>query len=183
MGLEAKTRNRRIYAYCAQQARRILGPMHGSLRPRPCRTENETRCSTVAKGLILRGGRLFSPSRGDPHRDGTTILRIEFAGRGTMSMLHRASQFVAIALAIVILGLPLSACLTSAAKVSAEQRECCQKMAGLCETSVMPSSHSCCQHTVSRQAIAVSKVQRNDAGSAVATLAEALPPVPHLIVR
>ena len=103
------------------------------------------------------------------------LPRFEFAGRGTMNMVRRAAQFVAIALSFVILALPLSACLTSAANVSQEQRECCQKMAGRCETSVMPSSHSCCQHPVSRQAIVVSKVQRNDAGSAVAMLAESAP--------
>ena len=100
-----------------------------------------------------------------------------------MRVLRRVSQFVAIALAIVIPALPLSACLTSAAKVSAEQRECCQKMAGRCETSVMPSSHSCCQHPVSRQDMATSIVQRNDAGSAVAVLAEGVPVLPQLIVR
>jgi len=98
-----------------------------------------------------------------------------------MSTLGRASQFVAIGLAIVILALPLSACLTPAAKESVEQRECCQKMAGRCETSVMPSSHSCCQHPVSRQAVTVSKVQRNDAGSAVVMLAEAVPALLQLI--
>src|SRR6266700_2770981 len=100
-----------------------------------------------------------------------------------MNMLPRASQFVAIALAIVILALPLSACLTSAAKVSQEQQECCRKMAGRCETSVMPSSHSCCKHPVSRQHMATSKVQRNDAGSAVAMLADGVPVLPQLIVQ
>ena|SRR5437867_3691248 len=100
-----------------------------------------------------------------------------------MNMLPRASQFVAVALAIVILAVPLSACLTPVAKVSQEQRECCQKMAGRCETSVMPSSHSCCQHPVSRQAITVSRVQRNDAGSAVAVLADSFPVLPQLIVQ
>src|SRR5205823_6572213 len=102
------------------------------------------------------------------------LRRSELAGRGTMNMLPRASQFVAIALAVLILALPISACLTPAAHMSNEQQECCRKMAGRCETSVMPSSHSCCQHPVSRQAIAASKVQRSDAGSAVA-LAEAAP--------
>ena len=100
-----------------------------------------------------------------------------------MNMLRRASQFVAIALAIVIPALPLSVCLTSAAKVIAEQRECCQKMAGRCETSVMPSSHSCCQHPVSHQAIAVSKFQTNDVGLAVAMVAETAPALQQLMVR
>jgi len=105
----------------------------------------------------------------------------KFAGRGRIHMLHKMSQLVSIVLAVVILALPLSACLTSAAKMSLEQRECCQKMAGRCETSVMPSSHSCCQHPVSRQAIVASKVQRSDADSAVVMLAEAAPTLPQVI--
>jgi hypothetical protein len=100
-----------------------------------------------------------------------------------MTMLRKASQFVAIGLAIIMLALPLSACLTPVATVSQEQRECCQKMAGRCETSVMPSSHSCCHHPVTRQDMASSKVQRNDAGLAVAVLAQGVPVFPQLIVR
>src|SRR5947207_852209 len=111
------------------------------------------------------------------------LPRFEFAGRGTMNILRRAAQFVALVLAVVILGLPLSACLMPTAKVSVEEQECCRKMAGRCETSVMPSSHSCCQHPVSRQDMAASKVRRNDAGSAVAVLAEGVPVLPQLIVR
>src|SRR5438132_13030903 len=99
-----------------------------------------------------------------------------------MVTVRRLAQFVAIALTTIILALPLSACLIPAQQMTVEQRECCQRMAGRCETSVMPSSHSCCQHPVSRQAIVVSKVQRNDAGSAVAMLAESAPAL-QLIVR
>src|SRR6266700_2432860 len=100
-----------------------------------------------------------------------------------MNTLRRASQFVAVALAGLILALPLSACLTPTAQMNKEQQECCRKMAGRCETSVMPSSHSCCQHPVSRQDMATSIVQRNDAGSAVAVLADVVPVLPQLIVR
>src|SRR5881227_1886651 len=100
-----------------------------------------------------------------------------------MNILRRVSQFVAIALAIVMLALPLSACLTPVAKVSQEQRECCQKMAGRCETSVMPSSHSCCQHPVSRQALTASKIQRSDFGLAVVVLREAASLLPQVITR
>src|SRR5204863_3050274 len=87
----------------------------------------------------------------------TAFSRLKFAGRGRIDMLHKMSQLVSIVLAVVILVLPLSACLTPAAKMSLEERECCQKMAGHCETSVMPSSHSCCQHPVSHQAVIASK--------------------------
>jgi hypothetical protein len=102
---------------------------------------------------------------------------------GRITMVRRVSQLVAVALTIVIVALPLSACLTSAAEMSKEERECCKKMTGRCETSVMPSSHSCCQHPVSRQAIAVSRVQMNDSVSAIVMLAEAIPVLPELIVR
>ena len=150
--------------------------------PRACRAENETSCRAIAKCLKIMRSRLSQSILEPTPQVEEWLPRFEFAGRGTMNMLRRASQFVAITLAIVIPALPLSACLTSAAKVSQEQRECCQKMAGRCETSVMPSSHSCCQHPVSRQAMAASKVQRNDAGSAVAMLAESAPAL-QLIVR
>ena len=96
-------------------------------------------------------------------------------------MLRRASQFVSITLAVVILALPLSACLTPAAQMSKEERECCQKMAGRCETSARPSSHSCCQHPVSHQALTASKIPRNDVGLAVGLLPEAALPLPRAI--
>jgi hypothetical protein len=93
----------------------------------------------------------------------------QFAGRRTMSMLGRALQFVAVVLALVVSASPLSACLASAAQMSAE-RECCRKMVGLCNTAVMPSSHSCCQVPVSQSVLTASKVQRNDFISPAALL-------------
>ena len=107
----------------------------------------------------------------------------KFAGRGRIHMLQKMSQLVSIVLAVVILALPLSACLTSAAKMSLEQRECCQEMAGQCETSVMPSSHSCCQHPVSHHAVTASKIQRNDFGSVVTGLREAASLLPQVFTR
>ena len=181
MGRKVETWNRGVHADRAEQARRIFGPVHGSMWPRARRAENETRGRAIAKCLNIIRVASLDP-RGDPQGE-EWLPRFEFAGRGTMYMLPRSSQFVAIALAVVIPALPLSACLTSAANVSQEQRECCQKMAGRCETSVMPSSHSCCQHPVSRQDMATSKVQRNDAGSAVAMVAEGVLALPQLIVR
>ena len=127
------------------------------------------------------GKACFSAGQAAP--EGEQLSRLKFAGRGRIDMLHKMSQLVSIVLAVVILALPLSACLTSAAKMSLEQRECCQKMAGRCETSVMPSSHSCCQHPVSHQAIAVSKFQTNDVGLAVAMVAETAPALQQLMVR
>ena len=90
-----------------------------------------------------------------------------------MVTVRRLAQFVAIALTTIILALPLSACLIPAQQMTVEQRECCQKMAGRCETSVMPSSHSCCQHPASPQAVTACKIQTNDFAPVVAQIIQA----------
>ena len=100
-----------------------------------------------------------------------------------MNMVRRALQFVSIALSIIVVPLPLLACLTSVAEMSPEQRECCEKMAGRCEMSAMPSSHSCCQHPVSQQTAVASKVQRHDYGLVVTVLVEVTPSLPRIISR
>ena len=97
--------------------------------------------------------------------------------RGKMNMVRRASQFVSIALSIIVVALPLLACLTSFAEMSPEQRECCEKMAGRCEMSAMPSSHSCCQHPVSPHTANSSRIQSSDFGLAITMLAEAPSPL------
>jgi len=101
--------------------------------------------------------------------------RKQFAGCGRINMVHRASQFVSIALSIVVVALPLWACLTSFAEMSPEQRECCEKMAGRCEVSAMPSSHSCCHHPASPHTATASRMQSGDFGSAITMLAAASP--------
>ena len=109
-------------------------------------------------------------------------LRMKFVGRGRIDMLRRVSQLVSIVLSAIVFALPISACLTPSADMSMEQRECCEKMAGRCEISVMPSSHSCCQHAVSRDTATASRIQSSDFGSAIALLPEALSPLPRLII-
>jgi len=104
-------------------------------------------------------------------------------GRGRMNMVRRALQFVSIALSIIVVALPLLACLTSVAEMSPEQRECCEKMAGRCEMSAMPSSHSCCQHPVSQQTAVASKVQRHDCGLVFTVLVEVASSLPRIISR
>lgn len=98
-------------------------------------------------------------------------------------MLRKASQFASMALSVIIFALPVSACLRPAAKMTVEQRECCRKMAGRCEASVMPRSHSCCQHPASLQAATAKKIQKNDFGSAVAMPMGTASPVPRIISR
>src|SRR4029077_7776832 len=97
----------------------------------------------------------------------------QFAGCGRINMVRKASQFVSIVLSIVVVALPLLACLTTFAEMSPEQRECCEKMAGRCEMSVMPSSHSCCQHPISPHTATASRIQSSDFGLAITILAEA----------
>jgi hypothetical protein len=98
-------------------------------------------------------------------------------------MLRKVSQFASIALSVIVFALPLSECLTPAAKMSAEERECCRKMAGRCEASVMQSSHSCCQHPASPQSVTASKIQKNDFGPAVAMPIGATFHLPRTIAR
>jgi hypothetical protein len=97
-------------------------------------------------------------------------------------MLRKTAHFVSIFLSAIVFAIPISACLTPSADMTMEQRECCEKMAGRCETSVMPSSHSCCQHPVSRHAAATSRVQSSDFGSAITMLAEALALLPRPMI-
>jgi hypothetical protein len=55
-------------------------------------------------------------------------------------------KLAALVLALSVFASPLMACLQSDATLTAEERECCRKMAGECGK--MPSSHSCCKTTV-----------------------------------
>ena len=96
--------------------------------------------------------------------------------------MRRVSQFVSIALSIIVIARPLLACLTSFGEMSPEQRECCEKMAGRCEMSVMPSSHSCCQHPVSPHTATASRIQSSDFGFAITMLAEAPSPLARPMV-
>lgn len=101
----------------------------------------------------------------------------QFAGCGRINMVRKASQFVSVALSVIVVALPLLACLRLFAEMSPEQRECCEKMAGRCEMSVMPSSHSCCQHPVSPHTATASRIQSGDFASAITILAEAPSPL------
>lgn len=108
---------------------------------------------------------------------------MKFAGRGRMNTLRRLPQFVSIALSITVFALPISACLTSVVEMSPEQRECCEKMAGRCEMSAMPTSPSCCRHAVSHEAATASKFQGHDYGLAVTGLREAASSLPRIVSR
>jgi hypothetical protein len=51
-------------------------------------------------------------------------------------------------LAVLIFGLPTTACLTPEGQLTREERECCKRMAGMCGRGAMPASHPCCKTTV-----------------------------------
>jgi hypothetical protein len=74
----------------------------------------------------------------------------------------------------MLLAMPVMACLVPDGQMTAEEHNCCQKMAHTCEAGVMPSSHSCCRHPVSHQDISVSKMQTGDLFLLTATIAETL---------
>jgi len=98
-----------------------------------------------------------------------------------MERMIRASQFVSVAVLVVAWTLPLT-CLTPAAPMAMEQRECCEKMAGSCDASMMPPSHSCCERPVSDQVATSSRIKSDDFAWTVVAQVEAiaplLPPVP-----
>jgi len=84
-------------------------------------------------------------------------------------------------LATVLFALPLSTCLAQAAEMTAEQRECCEKMAGNCDASMMPGSHSCCQTPVADQTAATSRIRSSYFTYSLAILAEVIAPLPHSV--
>ena len=108
---------------------------------------------------------------------------MKLAGRSRIDVLHKGLQFVSITLSIIVFALPISACFTSVAEMSAEQRECCKKMAGRCEMSAMPSSHSCCQHPAAREAAVASKGQKHDCRLGIDMLRQSASPLPRVIAR
>lgn len=57
-------------------------------------------------------------------------------------------QFVAVVVALFMLGMPVMACVTPDRQLTSEERECCKHMAGMCGRASMPSSHSCCKTTI-----------------------------------
>jgi hypothetical protein len=51
------------------------------------------------------------------------------------------------ALALVLVALPLAACVLPGAAMTSTERECCKKMAGQCGDMGMAKSHPCCKVT------------------------------------
>ena len=102
-----------------------------------------------------------------------SVLRHE----GTIEMLHRASQFAAVVLIAAVFAAPAMACLVFDREMTPEEQSCCEKMAHQCESSVMPASHSCCQHPVSRDANNVSGISTDHSAITIAVVETAFAPL------
>ena len=70
-----------------------------------------------------------------------------------------------VALALMLAGLPLAACMLPGATMTAAGRDCCKKMAERCGGAGMAKSHSCCHSGAAPsdlQALKTSTVQSGD---------------------
>ena len=102
------------------------------------------------------------------------LRRLQFiwAVHGKIAMLRRTSQFAAVVLVVAVIAAPVMACMVPYRQMTAEEQTCCKKMAHQCESAVMPNSHSCCQHPVSRHPASVTTVCIADIGFSTATLTQ-----------
>src|SRR5437660_12648825 len=98
-------------------------------------------------------------------------------------MLSKASEIVAAALMLLLLGEPVVACVIHGRDMTEEEHKCCLKMASMCETSAMPASHSCCKHALSPQVVAVSKAPNGDLAAPAVLLFEQGALLPTLPLR
>jgi len=89
-----------------------------------------------------------------------------------MEALHKLSQFAAVLLIIAVIAAPVMACMVPDRQMTAEEQSCCKKMAHNCESSVMPASHSCCQHPVARHSANVLSIRAGDIALCMAALVE-----------
>ena len=120
--------------------------------PKPQRRSND--------GLALGG--VGRPSRGFPGN-----LR-----ESRIEVLRKLSQFAAIPLIIVVVAMPVMACMVPDRQMTAEEQSCCKKMAHDCESSVMPASHSCCQHPVARHTANITSIRTSDIALCATALVE-----------
>ena len=64
---------------------------------------------------------------------------------GTLMGVSRTGALMMTFVAVLWAVTPAIACLVPMQQLTPAERECCRKMAQQCGSSVMPSSHSCCQ--------------------------------------
>ena len=86
--------------------------------------------------------------------------------------MRKLFQFAAVLLVIAVIAAPVMACMVPDRQMTAEEQSCCKKMAHNCESSVMPASHSCCQHPVIRHTANITSIRTGDIALCVAALVE-----------
>lgn len=94
--------------------------------------------------------------------------------------MKRATQIAAIAVALMLFGQPLAACVMPGHSMTAAEHACCVKMASMCNSAAMPMSHSCCKPSVSPQAVALAKLTGADLAAPavlVSMFVLAVPPI------
>ena len=69
------------------------------------------------------------------------------------------SKFASGLLLVLLLGLPVMACLEPEAEMTAEESACCEQMANQCGDMDNSSGHSCCTKVVQRSSPALTSVR------------------------
>jgi len=93
--------------------------------------------------------------------------------RNNMSRLDIVRRAFAIGVTFFVLGwavAPALACLLPGRAMTADEHECCKKMAKMCGSANMPQSHSCCQTTTVPDRLPVIKNSSLDVSSKYAGL-------------
>jgi hypothetical protein len=76
------------------------------------------------------------------------VPAVQCCAANSPALMAISRKFVALLVAVVVLGVPSMACLVPSEQLTSEERECCKHMSDMCGRGSMPSSHSCCQTTV-----------------------------------
>lgn len=84
-------------------------------------------------------------------------------------------------LSLLLFAAPIMACALPAMAMSAEERQCCKRMAQECGNKGMAKSHSCCQTVSVRDHLPAIKSAAADASKHLTLLlVQALPPLPAI---
>lgn len=82
-------------------------------------------------------------------------------------------------LSLILLAMPIMACVVPAAAMTAAERDCCKRMAQECGRKGMAKSHSCCQTaTVPDHLPAIKSPSEANSKQVALVLVHALPPSP-----
>src|SRR5215469_6542145 len=84
------------------------------------------------------------PARPEPAARETLIVQEPLSGK--LVDVTRVGAFTMLLSTVLWAVTPALACLLPGEQMTTSEQECCQKMAGQCGSTMMPSSHTCCQH-------------------------------------